>query len=75
MKFDIMGPKGKWKIKKIKGVKNLSAMTGEFPDSITAEEIKGESTDIVLELEYNGETITTPTGNSIAERETFFFFV
>jgi len=65
MKFDILGPKGIWKIKKIKGVKNLSSMTGEFPDSISAEVIKGERTDIVLELEYNGETITMPTGNSI----------
>jgi parallel beta-helix repeat protein len=65
MKFDLRGPKGKWIIKSYKGVENISASKGEFPASITAKKIKGEKTDILIELEYRGESITTPFGETI----------
>ena len=59
MFFDILGPKGKWKIKKFKGVKNISANAGSLPSSFTAQKT---SDDIVIEAEYNGETFTTQFG-------------
>lgn len=62
MKFKMLGPSGKWKIKKSKGVENFSAMRGKFPDSISAQKIKGERTDILIEVEYKGGAITTAFG-------------
>ncbi|MGZ8541286.1 MAG: right-handed parallel beta-helix repeat-containing protein [Chitinophagaceae bacterium] len=74
MKFDLVGPKGKWLIKSFRGVKNLSLVKGEFPASITAERIKGERTDIYIELEYKGAAITTPFGLSIPAGKPYKFF-
>lgn len=74
MKFDLLGPKGKWVIKSVKGVKNLSLMKGEFPASITAERVKGEKTDILIEMEYKGATVTTPYGNTIIAGKPYKFF-
>jgi parallel beta-helix repeat protein len=65
MKFDLLGPKGKWAVKSSRGVQNISAAKGEFPASITAKKIKGERTDIFIELEYTGSSITTPFGETI----------
>lgn len=73
MKFDLLGPKGKWKVKKIKGVKNLSSLSGVFPAAITAEKIAADRTDIVIELEYIGEAITSPLGQSIAAGKPYRF--
>ncbi|MEJ0106285.1 MAG: right-handed parallel beta-helix repeat-containing protein [Bacteroidota bacterium] len=75
MKFDLLGPKGKWKIKSSRGVRNISLPEGEFPASVTAEKVEGERTDILIELEYKGEAITTPRGETIAKgRPSVFSF-
>lgn len=73
MQFDILGPKGKWVVKKITGVKNLSVNKGVFPASITAEKIKDSKTDIVIELVYTGATVTTQLGNTIAAGKPYTF--
>lgn len=73
MKFDLLGPKGKWVVKSFRGVKNISATKGEFPATITAQKIKGERTDIFIELEYTGEAITTPLGEAIAVGKPYMF--
>lgn len=65
MKFDILGPKGNWEIKSFKGVKNFSAMKGIFPAVLTAEKIRGDRTDIFIELEYKGVAFTTVFGEAI----------
>lgn len=62
MKFDLLGPKGKWKIKSFSGAEGFSAMSGVFPASITARKVKAPRTDIHVELEYTGDAITTPFG-------------
>src|SRR5206468_12620904 len=72
-KFDLTGPKGKWKIKSFKGVSAISAMKGEFPATITAQKIKGGRTDILMELEYTGSSITTPFGETIAAGKPYKF--
>ena len=66
MNFDIIGPQGKWKIKRFKGVKDISVMSGTFPATITASKIPGNRTDIMIELEYVGAAITTQFGETIA---------
>jgi parallel beta-helix repeat protein len=73
MQFDLVAPKGKWKIKSFRGVDSLSAMNGEFPASITAKKIKADRTDIFIELEYTGSAITTPFGQSIAAGKPYQF--
>jgi hypothetical protein len=73
MNFDLIGPKGKWEIKKIRGVKNLSAMKGEFPSTISAERITGERTDIIIELEYKGVPFNTAFGETTSGPYRFYF--
>ena len=73
MKFDLLGPKGKWKIKSFKGVKDISLMSGEFPVSVTATKITASKTDIVIELEYAGSAITTPLGQTIVKGLPYLF--
>ncbi len=73
MKFDLSGPKGKWKIKSFKGVKDISLMNGEFPAAITATKIIENRTDILIELEYTGSAITTPPGQTIAKGSAYKF--
>jgi parallel beta-helix repeat protein len=73
MQFELMGPKGKWVIKKIRGVGSVSAMKGSFPATITAKKIKGGRTDILIELQYTGEAVTTPLGQKIAAGKPYTF--
>ena len=65
MTFNLIGPKGRWVIKNSRGVQNISMNTGEFPSTITAQKISGDKTDILIELEYTGSSITTPFGETI----------
>jgi parallel beta-helix repeat protein len=73
MKFDLLGPKGKWKIKSFKGVKDISAMSGEFPSSITATRLVENRTNISIELEYIGSEVITPFGKSISKATPYKF--
>jgi hypothetical protein len=73
MKFDLIGPKGKWRIKNFRGVKNISAMNGVFPAAITAEKISAKRTDIFIELEYIGASITDPFGKVITAGKPYVF--
>jgi len=66
MKFDMIGPKGKWKIKRFRGVKDISLMNGTFPATITAVKTTNSRTDILIELEYLGSAIITTLGENIA---------
>jgi parallel beta-helix repeat protein len=66
MKFDLVAPNGKWKIKRFKGVKDISLLNGTFPATITATRVMGDRTDILIELEYLGSAITTQFGETIA---------
>ncbi len=71
--FELLGPKGKWTVKSVKGVKYLSATSGSFPSQLTATTIPSDNTDIVIELEYRGDAITTIFGQKIAKRKPYRF--
>jgi parallel beta-helix repeat protein len=73
MKFDLLGPQGKWVIKSYSGIQNISATKGEFPATIIAQKIKGERTDIFIELEYVGSSVTTPFGETIIANKPYKF--
>jgi parallel beta-helix repeat protein len=73
MKFDLLGPKGRWTIKKLKGVKNASKTNGDLPASITVEKESGERTDISIDVVYTGEPVTGPFGDKIARGKPYYF--
>jgi parallel beta-helix repeat protein len=66
MKFELLGPKGKWKIKSFRGVEKISSMSGVFPSEITVQKIKSDKTDISIEVEYTGVSFTNQFGETIA---------
>lgn len=75
MKFDILGPAGQWKVRSYTGVRELSAVSGVIPASITARKLAGPRTDIRIELEYKGEEIISPFGAVVkADRPSAFRF-
>jgi parallel beta-helix repeat protein len=73
MKFDVLGPKGKWKVKNYKGVTGISAISGEFPASITVKKIAADKTDIKIELEYVGDGFTSQSGETVAKNKPWRF--
>ena len=73
MRFDLIAPKGKWRIKRFKGVKDISLMNGTFPATVTATKIEGDRTDILIELEYIGSLVTTQLGEIVAAGKPFAF--
>ncbi|OQY93898.1 MAG: hypothetical protein B6D37_10565 [Sphingobacteriales bacterium UTBCD1] len=73
MKFDLLGPKGKWKIISFRGVDSLSSLSGEFPASVTAQKIVSNRTDIAILVEYTGSGITTAFGKKIKAGKKYLF--
>lgn len=68
--FDVLGPKGKWKIKNSKDVKNISQNEGIFAAEITAQK---NGVDVQLELEYTGEAFTNLFGKKQAANKVHSF--
>jgi len=68
--FDVLGPKGKWKLKNSKDVKNISSKEGIFPTEITAQR---HGADVQLELEYTGEGFTDQFGKKQAANKVYDF--
>ena len=73
MQFDLKGPVGKWKIRSYKGVDSFSAKSGTFPATITAKKLRGERTDIKIEVEYAGGELKTPFGETHPKGKPFIF--
>lgn len=62
LRFQVLGPAGKWKIKRQQGLKLLSKSDGSFPGTLVALKARGANTDITLELEYAGPAFTDQFG-------------
>ncbi len=73
LNFEILGPKGKWVVKRFKGVRNLSARSGQLPAVLTAERLPGSKTDVDIQLEYRGEGFTGPLGQKTGKGQAFSF--
>ncbi len=73
LQFDLLGPKGKWRIVSVKGVKNVSLQSGTFPAQLSAEKIDAETTDIQLIAEYVGSSFTDPFGNKVTSSKPYRF--
>lgn len=62
MYFDVMGPAGKWKVTKMNGVEQASALNGKLPGELTVQKGPGNIQDIDIELEYKGSEVVSPFG-------------
>ena len=60
--FDLLGPRGKWKIVEARGVEGLSAKTGSFPAKITGQKSSRVKADIEITVEYTGEAFVDQFG-------------
>lgn len=73
MQFDLLGPKGQWQVRSVKGLKNLSASQGRFPGVLTADRLPGPGTDIEIVMEYRGGAFTDPQGQPVAAGKSHLF--
>lgn len=73
MKFDVLGPKGKWKIISVKGVKPDKNSTDTFPTKFIAQKLSAPTTDIEINAEYSGPSFTDPFGNEIPANTVYRF--
>jgi len=68
--FDVLGPKGNWKIKNTEGAKDISITAGNFPAALTVQKT-GEY--LLLELEYSGEAFTDAFGKKQPAAQPYSF--
>ncbi len=72
-KFSILGPKGKWRVKQLKGLAWHSADEGDVPGSISVKLPPGKASDLLIELEYTGKQVVSPWGRRLAAHEPYVF--
>lgn len=73
MEFDVLGPSGRWKLSRMRGIKALSADTGSIPGHVYAIRSNQPGEDILIELSYMGGPIVTPMGEKIAGGKPWLF--
>ncbi|HEV7329525.1 MAG TPA: right-handed parallel beta-helix repeat-containing protein [Flavisolibacter sp.] len=72
--FDVLGPKGKWKILSAKGVGAFKAGADSFPSSISFDRKAGEKQDIEIIAEYRGPAFTDVFGKKVAAGKPYRFY-
>lgn len=65
LKFEMLGPKGKWKILSTKGIELKEIKADSFPSTFTGEIVRAERTDIEIVAEYRGPAFTDQLGYRI----------
>jgi parallel beta-helix repeat protein len=66
MEFDVLGPKGEWKIVSMKGVSKIAKLQDSFPASFVTMKDTSATTDIEIIAEYTGEEYKDQFGNNIS---------
>ena len=78
-RFDVLGPKGAWKVKQANGAATVSAQSGMVPGTLTITLEAGKAVNLDLQLEYTGGAttdfrgITTPAAKPVPFGYTRFF--
>lgn len=72
MHFDILGPAGKWVIKSLKGIYNVSSTDGNIPGHFTAFEKANEPISITM-AEYSDHEIISPMGKEYSPEKPYIF--
>jgi parallel beta-helix repeat protein len=67
MAFNLLGPKGKWKIVSLRGVCCPSGITSgnNFPSSVSFKKIPADKTDIEIVMEYRGASFIDQFGKRV----------
>ena len=68
--FDVLGPRGNWKIKSLNDVTNITQSQGSFPNEITA---KKTGEDVQIEMEFTGEKFTDQFGKAQSAGKPYLF--
>lgn len=62
LRLAVLGPPGRWKVAKRRGVAALSATSGRVGDTLAVTPAPGPGTDWEVTLEYRGEATVSPRG-------------
>lgn len=73
IKFDVLGPKGKWKLVSVKGVEMDQMIADTFPNKFSARKLPADRTDIEIVAEYSGPSFVDQLGNRISENTPYRF--
>lgn len=73
LRFEVKGPKGTWKLGKARGLRFISLKKGTVPGSFVAVKENREATDISLDFEYRGATVTSPLGQTFSAGKVYNF--
>jgi hypothetical protein len=73
MEFEVLGPKGKWKIIRAKGVGRMTVKADTFPAKIAFGKVGKEKQDIEIIAEYRGPAFTDQFGNNIKANQPYQF--
>ena len=73
MYFDVEGPEGKWKVKKLEGVQLKSASSGSFPGKLVVKKKDLQNNRLDIRLEYNGAAFTDPFGVVVPKGKKYIF--
>ncbi|MFL5774496.1 MAG: NosD domain-containing protein, partial [Flavisolibacter sp.] len=73
MKFNILGPKGKWRILLTKGIQKPEHISDTFPAVFEASRIQSDITDIEIVAEYTGPAFTDQFGKTINQGRPYRF--
>ncbi|HZH97536.1 MAG TPA: PA14 domain-containing protein, partial [Fimbriimonadaceae bacterium] len=61
-RFEILGPKGTWRVVQKRGIETLSSESGDVPGFIDVTLPPGKASDVNLELEYRGDRVVDDRG-------------
>ena len=73
MQFDVLGPKGRWKIISAKGVEIDRMGVDSFPNKFSATKLPSKKTDIEIVAEYSGPAFVDQFGNKIPANQPYHF--
>ncbi|HWI94100.1 MAG TPA: right-handed parallel beta-helix repeat-containing protein [Flavisolibacter sp.] len=73
MRFDVLGPKGNWKLVSVKGVELDKMIADTFPNKFSSRELPAKRTDIEIIAEYSGPAFMDAFGNKISANAPYRF--
>lgn len=73
IQFDVLGPKGKWRIQSMKGVELFPHASDSLPASFRTRKDSGQKIDIEIVAEYKGPSFTDQFGNRHPVNKPFRF--
>ena len=73
LKFEVLGPKGKWKLVSVRGIELAGKKTDTLPSEFTASLLPGVLNDFEIILEFSGQSFTDPFGNKIPANKPYRF--